>query len=152
MHLSQVKYIYDRLLQHVGLSEAKSMASPMTASHVLSITDNTILEDPTLYQSLVGALQYCTITRLYIDYTINKLCQFMHAPTSTHLQAIKCVFHYLKGSLFYELSFQPSSSLDLVAYTNVDWASCPENKCSTNGLLYIFFVVIWCLGQLLNKR
>ena len=152
MHLSQVRYFYDRLLQHVGLSEAKSMASPMTTSHVLSITDNTILEDPTLYRSLVGALQYCTITRLDIDYTINKLCQFMHAPTSTHLQAIKRVLRYLKGSLFYELSFQPSFSLDLVVYANFDWASCPEDKCSTNGLLYIFFVVIWCLGQLLNKR
>ena len=113
----------------------------------LSIIDSTVLEYPTLYRSLVGALQYCTITRLDVNYTINKFYQFMHAPTSTHLQAIKHVLRYLKGSLFYELSFQPSSLLDLVAYINANQASCLDNKCSTNGLLYIFFfVVIWSLG------
>ena len=64
------------------------MASPMAAGSVLSIADGTRLEDPTLYRSLVGALQYCTITKPDIAYTLNKLCQFMHAPTSTHLQAV----------------------------------------------------------------
>ncbi|KAL6344248.1 hypothetical protein AAG906_035473 [Vitis piasezkii] len=39
-----------------------------------------------------------------IAYTVNKLCQFMHASTSTHLLAVKRVLHYLKGSLFYGTS------------------------------------------------
>ena len=73
----------------------------MAVDHVLSIADGTRFEDPTLYRSLVGALQYCTITRPDITYTVNKLCQFMHAPTSTHLQAVKRVLRYLKCSLFY---------------------------------------------------
>ncbi|RVW19932.1 Retrovirus-related Pol polyprotein from transposon RE1 [Vitis vinifera] len=116
----------------------ESMASPMAAGPVLSIADGTRLEDPTLYRSLVGALQYCTITRPDIAYTVNKLCQFMHAPTSTHLQAVKRVLRYLKGSLFYGLSFQPSSSLDLIAYTNADWASCPDDRRSTSGYCIFF--------------
>ena len=137
LHLSQARYIC-HLLQRAGLSESKSMTSPMAAGPVLSIDDGTRLEDPTLYRSLVGALQYCTITRPYIAYTVNKLCQFMHAPTSTHLQAVKHVLRYLKGSLFYGLSFQPSSSLDLIAYTDADWASCPNDRCSTNGYCIFF--------------
>ena len=71
--------------------------------------------------------------------------------TSTHLQVVKCVLHYLKGSLFYELSFQTSSSLDLITYTDVDWASYLDDRHSTSSY-YVFFVVIWFLGQLLNKR
>ena len=137
LHLSQAKYICD-LLQRAGLSESKSMASPMAAGPVLSIANGTRLEDPTLYRSLVGALQYCTITRPDIAYTVNKLCQFMHAPTSTHLQAVKRVLRYLKGSLFYGLSFQPSSSLDLIAYIDADWASCPDDRRSTNGYCIFF--------------
>ncbi|KAL6322734.1 hypothetical protein AAG906_015420 [Vitis piasezkii] len=66
-----------------------------------------------LVPSLVGACD-CTITRPDIAYLVNKLCQFMHAPTSTHLQVVKRVLRYLKGSLFYGLSFQPSSSLILL--------------------------------------
>ena len=55
LHLSQARYICD-LLQSAGLSESKSMTSPMAAGSVLSIDDGTRLEDPTLYRSLVGAL------------------------------------------------------------------------------------------------
>ena len=63
----------------------------------------------------------------------------MYMFTSTHLQVVKCVLHYLKGSLFYELSFQTSSSLDLITYTDVDWASCPDDRHSPSG--YIYFLV-----------
>ena len=83
-------------------------------------------------------LQYCTITRPDITYTVNKLCQFMHAPTSTHLQVVKCVLRHLEGLLFYGLSFQPSFFLDLIAYTDVDWASCPDDRRSTNGYCILF--------------
>ncbi|KAL6339440.1 hypothetical protein AAG906_032974 [Vitis piasezkii] len=110
LHLSQARYICD-LLQHAGLSKSKSKTFPMV---------------------------YCTITRPDIAYTVNKLCQFMHAPTSTHLQVVKCVLRYLKGSLFYRPSFQPSFSLDLIAYTDADWASCPDDRCSTNGYCIYF--------------
>ena len=58
--------------------------------------------------------------------------------TSTHLQVVKCVLHYLKGSLFYGLFFQTSSSLDLITYTDVDWASCLDDRHSPSGY-YIFF-------------
>ncbi|RVW61233.1 Retrovirus-related Pol polyprotein from transposon RE1 [Vitis vinifera] len=125
-------------IERAGLSESKLVTSPMAVDHVLSIADGTRFEDPTLYRSLVGALQYCTITSPDIAYTINKFFQFMHAPTSTHLQAVKRVLRYLKGSLFYGLSFQPSSSLDLIAYTDADGASCPDDRRSTNGYCIFF--------------
>ena len=73
----------------------------------------------------------------------------MHAPTSTHLQVVKRVPRYLKGSLFYRLSFQPSFSLDLIAYTDVDWASCPNDRRSTSGYCIYFGVnlVSWSTSK-----
>ncbi|KAJ9676960.1 hypothetical protein PVL29_022114 [Vitis rotundifolia] len=88
LHLCQAKYIWD-LLHHAGLSDAKPRAIPMASGSILSISDGTPLEDPTLYHSLVRALQYCTITRPDFTYAVNKLGQFMHAPTSTHFQVVK---------------------------------------------------------------
>ena len=73
----------------------------------------------------------------------------MHASISTHLQAVKRIFCYLKGLLFYGLSFQPFSLLDLVVYTNVDRLSCPDDRHSTSGY-YIFFggnLVSWSTSK-----
>jgi len=47
--------------------------------------------DPTLYKSVVGTLQYATITRSDIAYAVNKLCQFMHSPLESYWKATKRV-------------------------------------------------------------
>jgi hypothetical protein len=46
-------------------------------------------DDSTRYKSVVGALQYLTFTRLDMYFLINKVCQFLHAPTSLHWIAMK---------------------------------------------------------------
>jgi hypothetical protein len=57
------------------------------------------LEEATKYCSDVGALQYFTLTRPDIAFTVNMVCQFLHAPTSTHLTAVKHILRYLSGTL-----------------------------------------------------
>jgi hypothetical protein len=58
-------------------------------THWLILTD---------YRHIVGALQYCTLTRPDIAYSVNQLCQFLHSPTTIHLAAAKRVLRYLKGT------------------------------------------------------
>lgn len=47
------------------------------------------VKDVQLYRTIVGALQYATITKPKIAYSVNKVCQFMHAPLEAHWQARK---------------------------------------------------------------
>ncbi|GJZ84793.1 ribonuclease H-like domain-containing protein [Tanacetum coccineum] len=47
--------------------------------------------DPTLYRSLVGALQYLTFTRPNLLYAVQQLCLYMHDPREPHLNAMKRV-------------------------------------------------------------
>ena len=54
-------------------------------------------EDSTKYGSLVGALQYLTLTRLDISFAVNKVCQFLHAPTTVHWSAVKQILRYIRG-------------------------------------------------------
>nr|GEY92496.1 ribonuclease H-like domain-containing protein [Tanacetum cinerariifolium] len=54
--------------------------------------------DPTLYRSLAGALQYLTFTRLDLSYAVQQLCIYMHDPREPHLNAIKHVIRYLRGT------------------------------------------------------
>lgn len=43
--------------------------------------------DVTKYRSIVGALQYLTLSRPEISHDVNLLCQFMHCPTYVHWSA-----------------------------------------------------------------
>lgn len=58
----------------------------------------------------------------------------MGSPTNVHLEAVKRILRYLKGTLGYSLPIQrsPGTSL-LVAYSDSDWAGCPNTRRSTIG-------------------
>jgi histone deacetylase 1/2 len=45
-------------------------------------------DEATLYRSIVGPLQYHTLTRLDIVFSVNKVCQILHAPTELHWTAV----------------------------------------------------------------
>jgi hypothetical protein len=68
---------------------AKPYAAPCTSGQKLTKMDGDALPDPTAYRHVVGALQYCTFTRPDIAYTVNQLYQFLHCPTTAHLQVAK---------------------------------------------------------------
>jgi hypothetical protein len=87
--LTQEKYASD-LLQIVGMGDCKPVASPMSISEKLLVFEGSPLgqHDSTQYRSIVGALQYLTLTRPNISFAVNKVCQFLHAPTTTHWAAV----------------------------------------------------------------
>ena len=70
--LNQAKYIWD-FLQKAGMDSAKPMPSPMISGQKLSATGRSTFHNPTLYRSVVGGLQYATITRPGIAFVVNKL-------------------------------------------------------------------------------
>jgi histone deacetylase 1/2 len=83
--LSQHKYSMD-LLRRAGMLQCKSATTPMSATDKLSALDGDLLssEDATEYRSIVGGLQYLTITRPDVSYAVNRVCQYLHAPRDTH--------------------------------------------------------------------
>jgi hypothetical protein len=87
---------------------------------------------------LTGALQYLTFSRPDIAYIVQQLCLHMHTPWKPHLTALKQILRYLRGSLDYGLLLRPSSTSDLVVYTNSYWAGCRDMRLSTTG--YVVFL------------
>ncbi|KAJ9551850.1 hypothetical protein OSB04_015895 [Centaurea solstitialis] len=141
--LSQQKYIME-LLQKAGLSNAKSASSPISTSANLALNDNSLFDNPVKYRQVVGALQYATFTRPDITYAINKVCQFMHSPTENHWSTVKRILRYLKGTVSHGLLIQQQSSHllhayadsthnSLSAFSDADWAGCPDDRRSTWG-------------------
>ncbi|XP_006596677.1 uncharacterized mitochondrial protein AtMg00810-like [Glycine max] len=83
--LSQSKYAHD-ILDRAKVLDAKPIAMPLASGIQLTSTGDPF-PDPTLYCSLVGALQYLTITRPDLSYVVNSVSQFLQAPTTDHFQA-----------------------------------------------------------------
>jgi hypothetical protein len=66
-------------------------------------------------------------------YSVNILSQFMHAPRKPHWDVALRVMRYLKNNPCLGLLFSSSSSLQLRAYCDANWANCPMTRRSTSG-------------------
>ncbi|XP_028078302.1 uncharacterized protein LOC114280165 [Camellia sinensis] len=129
--LSQSKYAKEILLK-AGLSSCKSCPSPISVKP--SVPPNAALpfSDPALYRSIVGALQYLTITRPDLSLSVNQACQHMHAPTIEHFAAVKRILRYVQGTITHGLSFS-SSTFDVHGYSDSNWAGDVLDRKSTTG-------------------
>jgi len=131
LHLCQSKYVAN-LLKRTHMAEAKPAKSPCAAGSKLSRYDGEALPNAYEYRSVVGALQYCTLTRPDIAYSVNQLCQHLHHPTSTHWVAVKRVLRFLKNSMTHGLTYH-KSSLQLNTLCDSDWAGSRDDRRSTLG-------------------
>jgi len=133
LFLSQTKYALD-LLHHANMVEAKPITTPYVVGQHLSI-EGKLFSDPTLFRSLAGALQYLTITCPNLSFSVNSICQYMHAPTEDHFRAFERILCYVKGTVHHGLQLHRNPSRDLLAYSDADWAGCPDTRRSTTGYL-----------------
>lgn len=96
--LKQEKYATD-LLKKAGMMDCKPVSTPISTSEKLSAYSGTVLgeNDATKYRSIVGALQYLTLIRPDISFSVNKVCQFLHSPTVEHWTSVKMILRYIKS-------------------------------------------------------
>ena len=92
--LSQRKYVLD-MLSETGKLGAKPCSTPM-APNVQLTKEGELFEDPERYRKLVGKLNYLTVTRLDIVYSVSVLSQYMSSPTVNHWVAVEHILCYLK--------------------------------------------------------
>ncbi|XP_062198356.1 uncharacterized mitochondrial protein AtMg00810-like [Phragmites australis] len=130
--LSQEKYAA-KILQRANMSTCNLRATPIEARPKLAAAAGTPVSNPTLYRSLVGALQYLTFTRPDITHVVLQVCLHMHDPREQHFLLIKRILRYIKGTINHSLQLSCSSSHDLVVYSDADWAGCPDTRKSTSG-------------------
>lgn len=137
MFLSQKKYILD-LLSRTKMTDAKAIATPMISGPLVSTRQGDLFSDVRMYRSVVGALQYATLTRPEISFSVNKVCQFMHSPTILHWQMVKRILRYLKGTMDHGLFLHRPTHLGIHGFADADWASDPDDRKSTSGFCVFF--------------
>jgi hypothetical protein len=132
--LQQQQYALD-LLELAGMTDCRSCDTPIDTAGKLSSDAGSPLStsDASDYRSLVGALQYLTMTRPDLQYAIQQACLHMHAPTTAHQGLVKRILRYVRGTSAPGLHLRRSNNSDLVAYSDADWAGCPDTRRSTSG-------------------
>jgi len=134
--LRQHKYILD-ILTRAGMTTCKPVDTPVSPSK-LAIQPDHPFSDPTRFRQIVGALQYLSFTRPDIYFAVNRVCQYMHAPTDSHWVAVKRILRYLKGTASYGFHITRGTSFSLHGFTDADWAGSIDDRKSMGGYLVFF--------------
>ncbi|GMI83719.1 hypothetical protein HRI_002041200 [Hibiscus trionum] len=130
--LSQRHYTL-QLLEDIGCLGKKPADTPIIASHKLSVHEGELLYDPQIYRRLVGRLLYLTHTRPDITFAVHLLSQFVSSPRQPHLQVVHHLLSYLKKSPGQGLFFSKHNNLQLRAFVDANYGSCPDTRRSTTG-------------------
>ncbi|GLJ08830.1 hypothetical protein SUGI_0096780 [Cryptomeria japonica] len=130
--ITQSKYIKE-ILKKFGMEDSKPVSTPMTTNCKLSKNDESACVDETLYQSMIGKLQYVVHRRLDIAHAVGIVARFFVDPKETHMMAIKRLFRYLKGTEDYGLVYQKGNVFDLKFYIDADWVGNIDDRKSTSG-------------------
>lgn len=119
------------------MQDVKPIKSPIDFGTKLSKFSGDPL--PTLHEycSVVGALQYVTLTLPDIAFAVNQVCQYMHEPRTAHWMAVKRILRFLKGTITHGLPFC-KGPFTLIAYSNADWARDLDDRRSTSGYAVFF--------------
>ena len=130
--ISQEKYVND-LLKKFGFSSTSSMKTPMAAPINLDSDLNGTSVDTTTYRGMVGSLMYLTASRPDIMFATCFCARYQSNPKKSHMDAVRRIFRYLKGSPSLGLWYPKGSGLDLMGYSDSDHAGCKIDRKSTTG-------------------
>lgn len=140
LFITQSKYIQD-LLARDKMRNANLVPTPMLSTCKLNKHGTNNLSNPQLYMTIIAALQYVTLTKLDIAFSVNKACQFMVCPLDTHWSIVRRLLRYLNGIAHYGLLLSPfisASKFSLRAYRDSDQESNLDDRRSTSGSCIFF--------------
>ena len=89
--------------------------------------------DPKHYRSMIGSLLYVTASRPDVKQAIGMVAIFQAAPKESHVQAVKRIFRYLKGTIDLGLWYPSKNTFSLKAYSDAYGAGCVDDRKSTSG-------------------
>ncbi|CAH9117537.1 unnamed protein product [Cuscuta europaea] len=130
--INQSKYIHD-MLKRFKMDSKSTMKTPMSPSQKLDVDPSGKSVDATNYRVIIGSLLYHTSSRPDIIFATCLCARFQANPKESHLNAVKRILRYLKGTVNLGLWYPKESGFDLVGYSDADFVGCKLDRKSTSG-------------------
>jgi hypothetical protein len=141
--LSQKGYI-EKVLERFGMSKCSPGVVPVQKGdkfNLMQCSKNDVERkdmESIPYASVVGSLMYAqTCTRPDISFAVGMLGRYQSNPGREHWKAAKKVLRYLHGTKDYMLMYRRSNELEVIGYSDSDFAGCIDTRKSTFGYLFM---------------
>ncbi|KAI0511939.1 hypothetical protein KFK09_012573 [Dendrobium nobile] len=121
-----------QILEKAGMQNAKPVSSPTPSKIPLQNTSHEHFTNPQLYRHLIGSLQYLTLTRPDIQFSVHSLSQHMQQPLNLHFDGLKRLLRYIHGTTDVGIPLH-TDQLTLQGYPDADWASNTNDCRSISG-------------------
>ena len=115
------------------MDECKPIKTPMATNGHLELDVDGKSVDQSLYRSMIGSLLYLTVSRLDIMFSVCLCARFQANPKESHLSAVNRILRYLKHTPSIGLWYPKGASLDLLGYSDSDFAESRVDRKSTSG-------------------
>ncbi|GJX30164.1 retrovirus-related pol polyprotein from transposon TNT 1-94 [Tanacetum coccineum] len=145
---NQSKYIKE-MLKKFGLEDSKPMKTPMSSDTKLTKDEECESVDSTKYRGMIGSLLYLTASRPDIMFSVCLCARFQEAPKTSHLEAVKRIFRYIKGTTHLGLWYPKGTGIETVVYADSDHAGDYVDRKSTSGICTF---VGCCLTSWFSKK
>ncbi|GJZ06902.1 zf-CCHC domain-containing protein [Tanacetum coccineum] len=145
---NQSKYIKE-MLKKFGPEESKPMKTPMSSNTKLTKDEECESVDSTKYQGMIGSLLYLMTSRPDIMFSVCHCARFQEAPKTSHLEAVKHIFRYIKGTMNLGLCYPKGTGIETIVYADSDYAGDYVDRKSTSGICTF---VRCCLTSWFSKK
>ncbi|GJT76369.1 retrovirus-related pol polyprotein from transposon TNT 1-94 [Tanacetum coccineum] len=130
--INQSKYAFE-IVKKYGLHTTDSVNTPLVEKRKLDEDLQGKQIDATLYRSMIGSLMYLTSSRPDLIYAVCLCARYQAKPTEKHLQAVKRIFRYLKGTINMGLWYSKDTGISRASYADANNTGCQDTRRITSG-------------------
>nr|GEV19975.1 uncharacterized mitochondrial protein AtMg00810-like [Tanacetum cinerariifolium] len=145
---NQSKHIKE-MLKKFGLEDSKPMKTPMSSDTKLTKDEECESVDSTKYRGMIGSLLYPTASSPDIMFSVCLCTNFQEAPKTSQLEAVKCIFRYIKGTTHLGLWYPKGTGIETRVYADSDHTGDYVDRKSTSGICTF---VGCCLTSWFSKK
>jgi len=125
------------ILKKFEMENCKEASTPMSTSCYMDDDLAGTVVDQTKFIGLIGSLLYLTARRSDIMFVVFLCTRFQSNPKESHFKAAKRILKYLKGTTSVGLWYPSHSPINLIGYSNSDFARCKMDRKSTSDTCHL---------------
>ncbi|GKC80333.1 retrovirus-related pol polyprotein from transposon TNT 1-94, partial [Tanacetum coccineum] len=144
--INQYKYAYE-IVKKYGMLSSDSVDTPIVEKSKLDRDLQGKPVDATLYRGMIGSLMYLTSNRPDLIYAVCLCARYQAKPTKKHLNAVKRIFRYLKGTINMGLWYSKDTGDKLVS-----WSSKKQKCTAISSTEAEYISLSGCCAQILWMR